>query len=80
LVIFNEKDGRYGGKSIFLKGQVIVSPFLKKKFQKNIRSEKPKNQSARNLKSEAKNMISVRSRTTITKTGNRFFPKTILHN
>jgi hypothetical protein len=28
LVIFNEKDGRYGGKSIFLKGQVIVSPFL----------------------------------------------------
>jgi hypothetical protein len=27
LVIFNEKDGRYDGKSIFLKGQVIVSPF-----------------------------------------------------
>jgi hypothetical protein len=28
LVIFEEKDGRYGGKSIFLKGQIIVSPFL----------------------------------------------------
>jgi hypothetical protein len=34
-VIFNEKDGRYDGKSIFLKGQVIVSPFLNEKL-KNI--------------------------------------------
>jgi hypothetical protein len=33
LVIFNEKDGRYGGKSICLKGQVIVSPFLKLVFE-----------------------------------------------
>jgi dehydrogenase/reductase SDR family member 7B len=32
LVIFNEKDGRYDGKSIFLKGQGIVSPFLSPKL------------------------------------------------
>jgi CubicO group peptidase (beta-lactamase class C family) len=35
LVIFNEKDGQYGGKSIFLKGQVIVSPFLNIFIYKN---------------------------------------------
>jgi hypothetical protein len=44
LVIFNEKDGRHDGKSIFLKGQVIVSPspiFKINQIQQiNIKSEK----------------------------------------
>jgi WD40-like Beta Propeller Repeat len=41
LVIFNEKDGQYDGKSICLKGQVIVSPFLCKTFSEKIRKNRP---------------------------------------
>jgi drug/metabolite transporter (DMT)-like permease len=39
LVIFEKKDGRYGGKSIFLKGQIIVSPFLKIKISQKTGSK-----------------------------------------